>query len=256
MVKSYSEPEKTILISLSKWHSFSYLHCRPELQSKAWVWEKWGESQAHECEGEGDAAAPSFSHLSLTLANSAQWGLCRAPDLHSGQDRKPRALCSPGSKECPTINVCAPAKTGSIQSKQTGLTVMVSILVSGVILLFNAGTNVSYNKAIVSMFGILWPSGTFMAFLSYTDGFIRLRDTLAGIPPLAPLLEARCQLCTDLCLCGETLWYPGKYPPVQGSGSRQTRDLYSQTPTSPSTSWGPHKSSWFLRVSLFSLIKH
>lgn len=33
------------------------------------------------------------------------------------------------------------------------------------------------------MFGILRPSGTFMAFLSHSDGFIRCRDTLGGVVP-------------------------------------------------------------------------
>lgn len=78
------------------------------------------------------------------------------------------------------------------------------------------------------MFGILWPSGNFMAFLSYAIGFIRCRDTLGGVVPL-PLLAAQSSALHKLLFGAERRLLSRRS--VQGSWSRQTR------PFSPSTGW-------------------
>lgn len=79
------------------------------------------------------------------------------------------------------------------------------------------------------MFGILWPARTFMASLSYADGFIRCRDTLGSVVPLS-LLAAPSPALHELLFGAERrLCYPG-------SLSRRVEQA-DQGPFSLSTSW-------------------
>lgn len=140
--------------------SFSYLYCSQEFSGKPWVLGKWRENWPRKCKEGDDTAAPLFFHPGFILAQSDS-GIYRALRA-SGQNRE---TCRASS--APSRVVCEPPH-GWVSTRETDQPNRDGFhsWCQEFILLFNAGTNALFNKAIISMFGILWLSGTFRMPLS------------------------------------------------------------------------------------------
>lgn len=133
--------------------SFSYLYCSQEFSGKPWL-------STRKMKGKLTLQLLSSSVLA-SLWHSQTRGNLRSPaGLWSERE-------SLQSQQCPHRVVCEPPRSW-VSTRETDQPNRDGFhsWCQEFILLFNAGTNALFNKAIISMFGILWLSGTFRMPLS------------------------------------------------------------------------------------------